>query len=58
MKTDSSPIETFNKQEPIPGYLIKEQNGVGGYGEVWKAHPPGGLVKAIKLVYADISHMG
>ncbi len=55
MKTDSSPIETFNKQEPIPGYFIKELIGTGGYGEVWKAHAPGGLVKAIKLVYGNLN---
>ena len=37
--------------EPIPGYTLTEQIGVGGYGEVWKADAPGGLTKAVKLVY-------
>lgn len=37
--------------EPIPGYLLKERIGVGGYGEVWKVSAPGGLTKAIKFVY-------
>jgi serine/threonine protein kinase len=37
--------------EPIPGYLVKERIGVGGYGEVWSAQAPGGLTKAIKFVY-------
>ena len=37
--------------EIIPGYTIRERIGSGGYGEVWKADAPGGLVKAIKFVY-------
>ena len=37
--------------EPIPGYVVQERIGVGGYGEVWSAQAPGGLVKAIKFVY-------
>lgn len=37
--------------EPIPGYTLRERLGSGGYGEVWKADAPGGLSKAIKLVY-------
>ena len=27
--------------------------GRGGYGEVWKASAPGGVAKAIKLIYED-----
>ena len=37
--------------EPIPGYVVKERVGVGGYGEVWSAEAPGELMKAIKFVY-------
>src|SRR5688500_20366646 len=37
--------------EPIAGYTLRERIGSGGYGEVWKADAPGGLSKAIKLVY-------
>jgi serine/threonine protein kinase len=37
--------------EPIPGYVIRERLGAGGYGEVWKADAPGGLSKAVKIVY-------
>jgi serine/threonine protein kinase len=37
--------------EPIPGYVISERLGAGGYGEVWKADAPGGLSKAVKIVY-------
>jgi eukaryotic-like serine/threonine-protein kinase len=37
--------------EPIAGYTLTEQIGAGGYGEVWKADAPGGLKKAVKLVF-------
>ncbi len=44
-------ISTFSLTEPIPGYLVRERLGAGGYGEVWKADAPGGLAKAIKIIY-------
>src|SRR5947208_4988981 len=40
--------------EPIPGYKLIERLGGGGFGEVWKAEAPGGLLKAIKFVYGDL----
>ncbi|MEX0937625.1 MAG: tubulin-like doman-containing protein [Pirellulales bacterium] len=43
--------QPFNTTELIAGYTITERIGAGGYGEVWKAEAPGGLAKAIKLVY-------
>lgn len=45
------PLATQQNAEPIPGYALKERIGAGGYGEVWAAEAPGGLVKAIKFVY-------
>lgn len=42
---------TAKVREPIPGYVLKERIGVGGYGEVWSAQAPGDLSKAVKLVY-------
>ena len=40
--------------EPIPGYVLRDKLGVGGYGEVWLADAPGGLKKAIKFVHGAI----
>src|SRR5262245_52297 len=40
--------------EPIPGYVLVERLGVGGFGEVWKASAPGGLAKAIKIIYGKL----
>ena len=37
--------------QPIPGYALLERIGAGAYGEVWRAEAPGGLIKAIKIVY-------
>lgn len=40
-------------EEPLPGYVLLEPLGRGGYGEVWKCEAPGGLLKAIKFVAGD-----
>ena len=37
----------------LVGYKLLERIGSGGYGEVWSAEAPGGLMKAIKFVYGD-----
>ena len=42
---------TQAKTRTVLDYTLKEQLGSGGYGEVWSADAPGGLPKAIKLVY-------
>lgn len=34
---------------------MRERIGAGGYGEVWTADAPGGLVKAIKFVYGFLN---
>lgn len=41
--------------EIIPGYELEERIGAGGYGEVWRAKVPGGLAKAVKIVYGTMS---
>ena len=41
----------FDIAEPLPGYRMQERIGAGGYGEVWRAEAPGGLAKAIKVIY-------
>jgi serine/threonine protein kinase len=44
----SQPIE---RTKDILGYTLKERIGSGGFGEVWSAIAPGGLLKALKIVY-------
>jgi hypothetical protein len=41
--------------EPIAGYSLVEKLGDGGFGEVWKVAVPGGLFKALKIIYGDLS---
>lgn len=43
--------------EPIPGYRLIEPLGSGGFGEVWKCEAPGGLHKALKIVYGNLNSL-
>ena len=47
-------IAATTPRELIPGYWATERLGAGGYGEVWRAEAPGGLAKAVKLVYGFV----
>ena len=52
-RTHGGRIES--QAEPIPGYKLIERLGGGGFGEVWKCEAPGGLHKAVKFVFGDLS---
>jgi serine/threonine protein kinase len=44
--------------EPIPGYVLEELLGRGGFGEVWRASAPGGIKKAVKFVFGAQDQKG
>jgi serine/threonine protein kinase len=45
------PGRQIHTSDTIAGYTLTERIGCGGYGEVWSAEAPGGLKKAVKIIY-------
>jgi serine/threonine protein kinase len=54
METLTPAVGPILRNEPIPGYVLRERLGSGGYGEVWEAEAPGGLRKAVKFIYGRL----
>lgn len=46
-----STVEPLQANKNILGYTLNKRIGHGGFGEVWSAVAPGGLQKAVKIVY-------
>jgi serine/threonine protein kinase len=44
-------VQPSKPTDSILGYNLRAKIGSGGYGEVWSAEAPGGLTKAVKLIF-------
>ena len=44
-------LNSVDTKDSILGYTLTDRIGAGGYGEVWKAIAPGGILKALKIIY-------
>lgn len=53
-QTDVELVAPQAVREIIPGYRLIEQIGQGGYGVVWRAEAPGGLAKAVKVIFGRL----
>ena len=51
MSSQSSSAATAQVDDLILGYKLTRKIGSGGYGDVWEVEAPGGLKKALKIVY-------
>ena len=50
-ENQTSNPDAIAPSKDILGYTLKERIGSGGFGEVWSAVAPGGMLKAVKIVY-------
>ena len=55
IESDSTAVPATDKTDAVPktilGYELQSRLGSGGYGEVWRAIGPGGLPKAVKILF-------
>ena len=47
----TDPQQNLHSNQSVLGYTLRERIGVGGYGEVWSAEAPGGMLKAVKFIF-------